>query len=129
VENGAVTLPVPASKVHAGKAYEAEIKTLDLELGNAQGIGTTQGRQKSIANIVLRVEKTRGIWVGPRPDKLTELKQRQYEHWNEAIRLATDDVEITPTPEWTKGGTVIVKQFDPLPMTILAILPDIRVGG
>ncbi|WP_281357700.1 hypothetical protein [Rhizobium oryzihabitans] len=43
--------------------------------------------------------------------------------------MATDDVEITPTSEWTKGGTMVVKQFDPLPMTILAIMPDLKVGA
>ncbi|WP_276120377.1 hypothetical protein [Pararhizobium qamdonense] len=129
VTNGQVTLPNAASVVHAGKSYEALIKTLDLDLGVVQGLGTTQSRLKSVANVTLRVEKTRGIWVGPKENKLNELKQRQYENWNEAIRLATDDVEITPTPDWTRGATIYIKQFDPLPMTILAILPDVRVGS
>ena len=129
VTNGSITIPSAASKIHVGLAYEAMLKTLDLDLGNVQGLGSVQGRNKAIATVTLRVEKTRGIWVGPKENKLTELKQRQFENWNEAIRLATDDVEITPTSDWTKGGTIFVKQFDPLPMTILAILPDVRVGG
>lgn len=129
VTNGAITLPNAASVVHAGLAYEAMLKTLDIDLGMVQGLGSTQGRQKSVGSITLRVEETRGIWAGPSETKLTELKQRQFENWDEAIRLATGDVEITPTPDWTKGGTMVIKQFDPLPMTILAILPDIRVGG
>jgi hypothetical protein len=129
VTNGTITIPSAASKIHVGLSYEAMLKTLDLDLGNVQGLGSVQGRNKAIATVTLRVEKTRGIWVGPKENKLTELKQRQFENWNEAIRLATDDVEITPTSDWTKGGTIFVKQFDPLPMTILAILPDVRVGG
>lgn len=129
VANGTITLPLPASKIHVGLSYEALLKTLDIDLGSVQGLGTVQGRAKTVSNLTLRVEKTRGIWVGPREDKLTELKQRQFEHWDEAIRLATDDVEITPTSEWTKGATMFIKQVDPLPMTILALLPDIRVGG
>jgi hypothetical protein len=129
VTNGAVTLPNAASVVHVGLPYEAMLKTLDIDIGMVQGLGSTQGRLKTVGNITLRIEETRGIWAGPAEDKLTELKQRQYENWNEAIRLATGDVELTPTPDWTKGGTMVIKQFDPLPMTILAILPDVRVGG
>jgi hypothetical protein len=129
VSDGTVTLPISASKVHVGLAYEAEMKTLDIDLGSVQGLGSVQARNKAIANITLRVEKTRGIWAGPSEDTLVELKQREFENWNEATRLATDDVELTPTADWTKGGTMIIKQFDPLPMTILAILPDLKIAA
>ncbi len=129
VTNGTVTLPIAASKVHVGLPYEAEIKTLDIDMGSVQGLGTVQSRKITVATITLRVEKTRGIWAGPSDDTLVELKQREFENWNEATRLATDDVELTPTADWTKGGTMIIKQFDPLPMTILAIMPDVKVAS
>lgn len=129
VSKGSVVLPIAASKVHVGLPYEAMMKTLDIDIGNVQGLGSTQSRQKSIAAITLRLEKTRGIWAGPAENRLTELKQREYEHWDEAIRLATGDIEMTPTPDWTRGGTMVIKQTDPLPMTVLAIMPDLRVGG
>ncbi|WP_427928624.1 hypothetical protein [Agrobacterium cavarae] len=129
VTGGAVTLPISAKKVHVGLPYEAEIKTLDIDMGSVQGLGTVQARNITVANITLRVEKTRGIWAGPSDEALVELKQREFENWNEATRLATDDVELTPTADWTKGGTMIVKQFDPLPMTILAIMPDVKVAS
>lgn len=129
VSGGAITLPIAAAKVHVGLAYEAEMKTLDIDLGSVQGLGSVQSRNKAIANITLRVEKTRGIWAGPSADTLVELKQREFENWNEATKLATDDVELTPTADWTKGGTMIIKQFDPLPMTILAIMPDLKVAA
>lgn len=129
VTNGTVTLPIAASKVHVGLPYEAELRTLDVDLGNVGELGTVQARNKAIANITLRVEKTRGIWAGPAEDALVELKQREFENWSEAIRLATGDVELTPTADWTKGGTMIIKQFDPLPMTVLAIMPDLRVAA
>jgi hypothetical protein len=129
VENGAVTLQHSASLIHVGLPYEAELMTLDLDLGMVQGLGSTQGRPKSVASLTMRVEDTRGIWAGPSAAKLTELKQRQFEKWDEATRLGTSDVEITLSSEWTPGGTIVVKQFDPLPMTILAILPEVRVGA
>lgn len=133
VSGGSVTLPIAASKVHVGLPYEATLMTLDLDMGMVRGLGTVQGRQKTVAEVKLRVEKTRGIWLGTADDtrdsgKLIEFKQRSGEAWSEAIGLLTGDLEITPMADWTNGGNVVIKQFDPLPMTILAIMPDVTVG-
>lgn len=130
---GAVTLPYAASTIHAGLAYEATLQTLDLDLGSVTGLGTVQARNKSISEVSLRVEQTRGIWIGPEnglrdSDKLIEYKQRATEAWNEAIGAYTGDLSITPTWDWTDGGNLVIKQFDPLPMTILAVMPDITIG-
>ena len=125
---GAVTLPNAGSVIHAGLAYTAKLETLDLDLGQVKGLGTVQGRLMSVSEATLRVEQTRGIWTGPAEDKLTEYKQRSGEAWNEAIAAFTGDISITPQWDWVKGGTTWVVQFDPLPMTILALMPDISVG-
>lgn len=128
-----VTLPYAASKAHIGLPMEATLQTLDADLGNVPGLGTVQGRQKSVSNVTMRVENTRGIWVGgPKgltdKSQLIEFKQRESEAWNEAIRMLTGDLDITPQWDWDRGGNVVVKQFDPLPMTILAIMPELTVG-
>lgn len=133
VTGGQITLPFNASIAHIGLPYEATLKTLDLDLGGVNGLGTVQGRQKSVSEVTLRVEKTRGIWLGTaeasrESGKLIEYKQRSTEAWNEAIQLYTGDLRITPMPDWSNGGNVVVKQFDPLPMTILSIMPDVTVG-
>lgn len=133
VSGGSVTLPFAASKVHVGLPYEATLMTLDLDMGMVRGLGTVQARQKTVSEVALRVEKTRGIWLGTADEtrdsgKLIEFKQRSSEAWNEAIGLLTGDLEITPIADWTNGANVVIKQFDPLPMTILAIMPDVTVG-
>lgn len=129
VSGGRVTLPNAATKLHVGLPYTAELKTLDLDIGAVRGIGSVQGRSKSIASMTLRLKATRGLFIGPSETKLTEYKQRAVEAWNEAIQLYTGDIEITVTPDWTKGGTMVVRQSDPLPMTVLAIMPDVVIGG
>lgn len=133
VTGGAVTLPNAASKVHVGLEYDAVIETLDLDLGEVRGLGSVQGRQKSVSNVTLRVENTRGIWVGGVDSdrdsgKLVEYKQRSTEAWDEAIQLYTGDLDITPMWDWSRGANVVVKQFDPLPMTILAVMPEVTIG-
>lgn len=133
VTGGSVTLPNAATKAHIGLPMNAVLQTLDLDLGNVNGLGTVQGRQKSIADATLRVENTRGIFVAVKDvdrdsDKNVEWKQRSTEAWNEAIGLYTGDLRISPMWDWTNGGNLFIKQFDPLPMTILAIMPDVAIG-
>lgn len=133
VSNGSVTLQNKASKVHVGLPMVASLQTLNLDLGQVQGLGTVQGRMKSVSEVTLRVENTRGIFIGPYDgdrdsEKLVEYRQRSTEAWNEAIAMYTGDIRMTPHWDWNTSGSVWVKQFDPLPMTILAIMPDVTVG-
>jgi hypothetical protein len=133
VEGGAVSLPFAAAKIHIGLPYAAVLQTLDLDLGSVNELGSVQGRFKSISKVVLRVEKTRGIFVGPKDegrdsDRMVEFKQRSTEAWNEAIGLYTGDIDLTPAPDWNRAGGLFIKQFDPLPMSILALMPEVTLG-
>ena len=133
VTGGAVTLPHPAAKVHIGLPVVSSLQMLDLDLGSVPELGTVQGRMKSVDEVTLRVEKTRGIWIGGRDgvrgdEHLIEYKQRQSEAWSDAINLFTGDIRITPMWDWNTSGGMWVKQFDPLPMSILAVMPDVRIG-
>jgi hypothetical protein len=133
VTGGSVKLPNPARLVHIGLPITATLKTLALDLGQMPGLGTVQGRMKSVAEVTLRVKSTRGIFIGPKDGErdskwLTEYKQRDTEAWGDAIQLYTGDIRLTPAWDWDTTGAMVVKQFDPLPMTVLAIMPDIVVG-
>ncbi|MBW9054881.1 hypothetical protein [Rhizobium mesosinicum] len=133
VTNGAVRLQNAAAKIHIGLPVTAAIQTLDLDVGQVQGLGTVQGRSKSVSEVTFRVENTRGIFTGPADGErdgnvLVEYKQRRNENWNEAISLYTGDLTITPYWDWNTSGAMWVKQFDPLPMTILSIMPDVTLG-
>lgn len=123
-----IELQYAASKVHVGLSYESPMETLDLDLGQVRG-GTVQGRKKSVSEVVLKVKDTRGIWIGPDANSLVEWKQRATEDWGEAIQPFTGNVSITPHWDWNEQGGVHVVQKDPLPMTILAIAPDVTIGG
>lgn len=134
VTGGAITLPFEASVAHIGLPYRSTIKTLDLDLGQVRGLGSVQGRMKAISEVTFRVERTRGVWLGTEDaardsGKMVEYKQRSTEAWDEAIGMLTGDFRVTAMPNWSTGGNVVVTQFDPLPMTILAIMPDITLGS
>jgi hypothetical protein len=125
VSAGAVTLDRKASRVHLGKKYISDLETLDIEAPE----GTTiQGKQKKISSVTVRFEKSRGLLVGANTSQLVEMKQRESEAMGEPTVLLTGDKKITLKPKWNSNGRLFLRQNNPLPMTILAVIPDIEVG-
>lgn len=128
VTNGAVTLPDAAETVHIGLAYTADIRTLGVDMTTKE-TGTQQGRKKRISSPVLRVENTRGLFVGPTETKLVEWKQPRATTWDAAIPLYTGDIAQQIKAHWGTEGDIWIRQSDPLPMTILSIMPEVTVNG
>ena len=125
VADGAITISNPASKIHIGLPIQADIQTLNLELGQP----TQQGKKKSISSVTLRVEKSRGGKIGYDSDHLTEFKQRAYEPYGTATSLKTGDIKVTLPSAWKTEGSIFYRQDDPLPMTLLAVIPEVSLGG
>lgn len=126
---GSITLPRKFSRVHAGFGYYADVELLDIE---DPGPSTIQGRHRRVAQVVIRVVKSRGMWVGGGADdmadlELVEWKQREDELYGEATALFTGDVEIDILPEWNSHGRVLIRQRDPLPLTIVAMAPKFEL--
>lgn len=125
VTNGSITLPRRASRVHVGLKYTSDIETLNIE---SPGQGTLQGKLKRVVGVTVRLEKSRGLWHGPKFDNLTGAKQRASEDYDEPTQLLTGDLELTTPSEWNKNGRLCFRQRDPLPMTLLAVIPDVHLG-
>lgn len=125
VSSGAITISHPAVKIHIGLPIQADIQTLNLELGQP----TQQGKKKSVSAVTLRVEESRGGKIGYDSDHLTEFKQRAYEPYGTATSLKTGDIKVTMPSTWTTEGSIFFRQDDPLPMTLLAVIPEVTVGG
>jgi len=54
-------------------------------------------------------------------------EQREFEPIGEPTALLTGDKEIRIFSNWNKTGRIFLRQKDPLPMTILALIPDMIV--
>jgi hypothetical protein len=124
VSIGAITLSTPASRIHVGIQVVADIETLDVEAPE----GTIQGKRKKLTEVTVRFEKSRGLLIGPNKDLLVEMKQRENEPMGAPTTLLTGDKRITLKPSWNSNGRLLLRQVNPLPMTILAIVPDLQVG-
>jgi hypothetical protein len=124
VSGGVVTLDRKASRVHLGLKMISDIETLDVEAPE----GTIQGKPKKIPSVVVRFEKSRGLLIGPDSTRLVEMKQRESEDMGTPTTLLTGDKKITLKPDWNSNGRLFLRQNNPLPLTVLAVIPDIEVG-
>lgn len=129
VTGGSITLPQPASIVHVGLPYVSLMETLDVDLGMVEGLGSMVGRMKGFSEATIRVEDSRGLFVGPSEDDLIEFKQRAGEAWSDPIALFTGQVNVRVEWDMTIGGNVVIRQDDPLPFTVQSIAPDWSIGG
>lgn len=126
VSSGAITLGVAATVVHAGLPIEADFETLDISPNTAE---TIRDKQKNIPAVNMIVRKSRGIFAGKDADNLVEYKQRSSENYDDPVEMLTGIAEIRIPSNWNKSGRVFVRQSDPLPLSILAVIPEVSVGG
>lgn len=125
VTSGAVTLPrtYTNEKACVGYGYTSQLKTLEPPINDAYG------NEMSVARLQLKVLDTRGVWAGPTADEMTEYPTRDTEDWGEPGTTHTGTIEIVIEPTWKRRGQVVVEQRDPLPSYILAMVPEVEVGG
>ena len=127
VTNGSISLPSPASRIHVGLPYKSEIKTLRID--NGQLNDSVQGRTKKIGRLTVRFEQSLGGWFGPDLDHMREIKFGLSASYGQPPEWITGDKDVMMSPSWNKDGQIVLQQRDPLPMTVLAIIPDVVIGG
>ncbi len=143
VSNGQITLGLPASKIVVGLPFTAQLQSLYLE---PPGPVTAQGRRKAIYAVTARVEASRGFSVGTnQPDAaaqpygaavpwgrrtpMIEWKQRAPGVLaGQPIPLFTGDVRIGVPSDWQTGGQAAIQQTYPLPVSVLALIPEYQIG-
>jgi hypothetical protein len=126
VTGGAIALSPPAAVVHVGLPFTAELESLDV---NFPGTETIRDREKVIRKVTLQCEKTRGLKAGPNRNLLNEAKEREFEDYDEPTHLINGAVDVDTESEWDKNGRFVVVQDQPLPCSILALIPNVSVGG
>ena len=127
VSEGAVQLDVPASTVHVGLAYTADVQTLPLSIDGAPASG--QGTEKNTSYAYLRVNSTGGFTVGPDSTMLTEPPLRTNENYDTPTRLQTGIIDILIQPDWGADAQVWLRSADPVPFTLAALTTKVGLGG
>ncbi len=124
VVSGDVTLDRPYARIIIGLPYTGLLQTLDIDRGDKTLIDS----KKQLCKVDLIVESSRGIFAGMDLDHLEELPQRTTEDYGDPITLTTGKVEISIPSNWDDYGSIYIQQTDPLPLALLAIVPQYRVS-
>lgn len=128
VTGGQITLSEPAVIVQVGLSYTSDMETLDIP---AEAVRTNQ---KTVISVTLDVVASRGILVGQdfKPKSLVSPPQQLR---TSDLTANTTQPGITALLEtnipsgFTTGGRCCVRQVDPLPLSIIAIIRDVKVDG
>jgi|SRR5215217_809426 len=128
VTSGSISLDVPAGIVTVGLPYESEAQTLEP---NVAGQETLADKTKIIRRVTAILLESRGGWYGRAnaPDQMWEFKPREDADEYGAIQARSGEVSQTITDRWSGNGQVTVVQKDPLPLQVLALIPQLDTGG
>ena len=123
VSTGSITLTRPAGVVIAGLPYTSTLETMPLEIATQEG--TSQGKLKRIHGLTVRFNNSLGGKVG---SSLTSLEELTFRTTGDlmgrppALRSADKDVGAFPGDSDYEAAVVVV-QDQPLPQTVLAVMP------
>jgi hypothetical protein len=97
-------------------------------------VETLKAREISVSKVTLQLQDSRGGFIGQLKDNgdepnMQELIPRDdsFDYGVPPLRTYKDDVEMSA--DWNQGGGVRVEQRDPLPMAILAVIPELDISG
>jgi hypothetical protein len=120
---GSIAFTPAASVVQVGLPITAELESLDLDTGDA----TVRGNRKRLVSVQLELEASfRGFTVGPDAANLRTVEAKLWETNDEPY---TGRVELTPVSYFSDTARVFIRHTDPTPLTVLALLPHVALGG
>ena len=125
VSSGSITLDRSVTKAHVGLSYDSILQTMRTDAGGTEG--TAQAKNKRISDIDIRVLNSVGAQVGPSESELDVVPFRTvHMTMDNPVPLYTGDKFIEFPGGYSDDGFVVVKQDQPLPLTILSIYPRLQ---
>ena len=125
VSSGSITLDRIVTKAHVGLAYDSILQTMRTDAGGTEG--TAQAKNKRISDIDIRVLNSVGAKIGPTESDLDTIPFRTvHMAMDTPVPLYTGDKFIEFAGGYDNDGFVVVKQDQPLPLTILSIYPRLQ---
>jgi hypothetical protein len=122
VSSNAVTLDRFANSVKIGLGYTSILKTMRIDAGSQNG--TSQAKTKRIYEVTARLYESVGVEVGPDLNNMERVPFRKSsDPMDQGIPPFTGDKEVEFRGNYDTDGFMIVRQTQPLPLTILSLYP------
>ena len=128
VTNGKITLQSASDRFSVGLPYVSDLETLKINVLGSRD-GTTQTKQKLINKVSLICQDTRGLFAGADDTHLREYRPPKRTTYDDPLELQSGLFEQAIASSYDKQGDILIRQSDPLPVTILSIIPEVTVGG
>jgi len=119
VQGGEITLPFAASNVHIGLPYTSDMAPMGLSADLQDG--TMQSRLLQVTGVSIRLQDAIGGKIGPDTARLDRI--------DTGAGLFTGLIKARIASDYIIGATVWYRQDDPVPVTLLALLPEVTIGG
>ena len=126
VVDGAITFNVAVSRVHMGLGYTSNLETLDFDFTGQDG--TVQDKLRDVESVVLELENTRALWIGPDKDHLLEVPFRTDEKYGTPIELFNGEKEILVEAGSGRESRSYIRNTLPLPTGVLSIIARLEAG-
>ena len=129
VIDGTVTLPTPASRAAVGLPYTSTLATQRIEAGAS--IGTAQSKTKRVHKLALRLYNSLGGKIGPSATNLDYIPYRVgNDFMDEVPPTLTGDTDVLAFPGgYETDGRIWVVADQPLPLTVVALYPELETAG
>ncbi len=127
VSGGKITLPFAVSTAQIGLPITADLITTPTSSQQDATLG--QSRIKNINKTWVRVYKTGPFVAGPDVTRLTPIKPRHFEQPGSPPSLITDEIPLVVTSNFNPSGEIMIRQSDPLPITVVDITLEAVIGG
>lgn len=125
VNSGAIVLARTASVVCIGLPYTGTMETLDIEPVQA----TLEGKKKQVVGVYVGIASSRIFKAGTDTSHLREAKLRTVEPYNSPTDRKTGVLDIRTSGVWGDNGRVVIVQDLPLPLSVLSLSPEYKVGA
>ncbi len=129
VSGGQITLQHPARNVLVGLPYASVLRPMPLDPGPLPN-GSAQSRKFRVHRLVLRVYKSLGGEVETGPGLWDAVHSRSSDdRMDDSPPVFTGDKEVGLARGYEPEGTVAIRQLQPLPLTLLGIIPKYEITG
>ncbi|MDB6107834.1 MAG: hypothetical protein JWO52_7833 [Gammaproteobacteria bacterium] len=124
--DGSFTLQNAGGVVHAGLGYISQLQSMSP---NIQGKDSIRDNTKTVTNLSVIVDQSAPFKAGPNFANLVEFAFRQFEDYGAPIALKTGAVQQKLPTNLDDELTICLQHDTPTPLTVLAWMADLEVGG
>ena len=119
---GNITLAGRGHRIAVGRKITADLETLDMEMDTSP----IKGRAKSTPRASLQLQNTKGGKIGSDVATLKEIRYHSTDT-DATTGMVTTAVDTPVNRRWGKQGRLLIRQDEPLPITVAAIASELIV--